>query len=62
MAEYFFNTRTKQVEEGRNSDWHDLMGPYPSREAASKALDTARERTEKWDEQDEAWDERGERS
>ena len=37
MSEYWFNTRTKQVEEGRQSDYTDLMGPYPTRAEAEAA-------------------------
>jgi hypothetical protein len=54
MGDYWFNTRTRQVEEGHQSDWTDLLGPYESREQAERALDTARERTEKWDAQERA--------
>lgn len=55
MAEFFYNIRTKQVEEGRLSDWSDLMGPYPTREDAQRALETARENTERWDEEERRW-------
>lgn len=54
MGDYWFNTRTRQVEEGHQSDWTDLLGPYDTREQAERALDTARERTEKWDAQERA--------
>ncbi|MFZ5870571.1 MAG: SPOR domain-containing protein [Actinomycetota bacterium] len=60
MAEFWFNTKTRQVEEGHISDWTNLMGPYPTREAAERALETARERTERWDEEDRRWEEWGE--
>ena len=50
---FYFNTETHQVEEGRQSDYTKLMGPYPTREAASQALETARRRNQSWDEQDE---------
>lgn len=50
--EFYFNTRTHAVEEGRHSDWQDLMGPYPSRDAAEHALEAAARRTAAWDEQD----------
>ncbi|WP_019136890.1 hypothetical protein [Cellulomonas massiliensis] len=53
-GEFWFNTETHEVEEGRRSDWTSVMGPYPSREAAEKALQTAKSRNEKWDEEDEA--------
>lgn len=56
MTEYWFNTRTRQVEEGHQSDWSDLLGPYPTREEAARALETARERTERWDEEDRRWE------
>jgi len=55
MAEYWFNTKTRQVEEGHQSDWSNLMGPYPSAEAAANALATAKEKTERWDAEDKAW-------
>jgi hypothetical protein len=53
-GEFWFNTETHEVEEGRRSDWTSVMGPYPTREAAQKALETAKARNEKWDEEDEA--------
>ncbi len=55
MGEFWFNIATKQVEEGHQSDSRDLMGPYPTREEAENALETARERTEQWDREDEEW-------
>jgi hypothetical protein len=33
------------------------MGPYASEAEASNALQTARERTEKWDAEDRKWEE-----
>lgn len=57
MREFYFNIRTHQVEEGRQSDWSELMGPYPTREAAEHALETARENTERWDEEERRWQE-----
>jgi hypothetical protein len=50
---FYFNIETHQVEEGRQSDYTKLMGPYPTREAATQALETARRRNQSWDEQDE---------
>jgi len=46
---FYYNLKTGQVEEGRQSPWTDLMGPYPTREAAEHALETARARTQAWD-------------
>ncbi|HEV7171463.1 methionine aminopeptidase [Pedococcus sp.] len=55
---YWYNLTTGQVEsEDNKSQSDDLMGPYDSQAEASKALDTARQRTEAWDEEDKAWDE-----
>jgi SPOR domain len=53
VTEYFYNTRTNQVEEGRQSDWSQLMGPYATREEAAQALEKARARNDAWDAQDE---------
>ncbi|WP_336922358.1 SPOR domain-containing protein [Aquipuribacter sp. SD81] len=58
-TEFWFNTRTKQVEEGRQSHYTDLIGPYPTREAAAAALETAAARNERWDDEDDRWDRGG---
>jgi hypothetical protein len=50
---FWFNIETHEVEEGRQSDWTKLMGPYPTREDATHALEKARKRNQDWDEQDE---------
>ena len=55
MPEFWFNTKTGQVEEGRQSDWSHVLGPYPTREAAAKALETAHTRSEAWDREDREW-------
>ncbi len=50
---YWYNISTGQVEEdSRHSRKDDLMGPYPTAEEAAAALETARKRTEAWDEED----------
>ncbi len=55
---YWFNVSSGQVESDDNkSQSDDLMGPYDSQEEAANALQTARERTEKWDAEDKAWEE-----
>jgi hypothetical protein len=51
-TEYWFNTETNEVEEGRRSDWSKLMGPYPSRDEAQHALEKAQARTQAWDKED----------
>ncbi len=37
----------------------DMLGPYATKEEASQALETAHEKTEKWDAEDREWDNRG---
>lgn len=60
---YWFNLRTRQVEEHNDplrARGADLMGPYDTRADAEQALETARNRTEAWDEEDrkeEEWEE-----
>lgn len=55
---FWYNVDTKQVEtdDNRSRD-ANVMGPYDSEAEARGALDTAREKTEKWDEEDREWDE-----
>ena len=36
--EFWYNTRTGQVEQGAQSDWSQLLGPYGSREEAEGAM------------------------
>ena len=56
QTQFWFNTRTGQVETDEDKgQGKDLMGPYPSREEAARALDTAQRRTEAWDEEDRRW-------
>lgn len=55
---FWYNVSTGQVEQDGDTRPKDgLMGPYETREQAEAALQTARERTERWDAQDREWDE-----
>ena len=54
--QFYYNVATHQVEEGRISDWSSLMGPYPTREAAQKALETAAARAQRWQAEEEEED------
>lgn len=55
-TEYWFNVRTGQVQTNYDKgQGKDLMGPYPTRDAAARALSTAAARTESWDEDDRRW-------
>ena len=57
---YWYNIASGQVETDSNkSQSDDLMGPYDSQAEAANALETARKRTDTWDQQDREWDERG---
>lgn len=50
---YWFNIATGRVESEENrSQGADLMGPYATESEAAAALETARQKTEKWDEED----------
>ncbi|THJ67531.1 SPOR domain-containing protein [Arthrobacter echini] len=49
MSEYWYNVRTREVEEDRQSDWKQLIGPYPTRAEAENALQKVQERNEAWD-------------
>lgn len=54
---WWFNVDTGQVEsEATRSRDANVLGPYDSEEAASRALETARANTERWDAEDRAWD------
>jgi len=54
--QFFYNVSTGKVEELANrGQSKDLLGPYPTREAAAAALETARAKTEAWDEEDRRW-------
>ncbi|WP_062072037.1 hypothetical protein [Demequina sediminicola] len=54
-GEYYYNINTGEVEEGRVSSWESRMGPYATREEAAQALETARKRTDAWDDADKEW-------
>ncbi|MFV0287709.1 MAG: SPOR domain-containing protein [Demequina sp.] len=54
-TEFWFNTKTREVEEGKRSSWENLMGPYATRAEAEKALEQAAKRTDDWDAQDDRW-------
>jgi hypothetical protein len=54
-AEFWVDLATGAVEQGRQSPGSRRMGPYPTREAAQHAFDTAAARNEAWDEADRQW-------
>lgn len=58
---FWYNVDTGQVETDENrSRGAEVMGPYQSEAEARQALELARARTEKWDEEDREWEHRNE--
>lgn len=53
MSEYWYNVVSHQVEEGPQSDWSKLLGPYASRAEAEQAVAQVQANNERWDEADE---------
>ena len=54
---YWYNVETGKVEtDETKGQGDDLMGPYDTEDDASRALETARRKTERWDEEDGAWE------
>jgi len=58
---YWYNVVTGKVEtDETRSRGEQVMGPYETEQEARNALETARARNEKWDEQDDEWEHRNE--
>ena len=56
QPQFWFNTRTGQVETDENKGQSkDLLGPYATEAEAARRSSTARRRTEAWDEEDRRW-------
>lgn len=56
---FWYNVDTGLVEtDETRSRGAEILGPYPTEEAAQRALQTAREKTERWDEEDRDWKQR----
>jgi len=53
--EFWVDLASGEVQQGRQGLGANRMGPYPTREAAQHAFDTARARNEAWDEEDRRW-------
>jgi hypothetical protein len=49
---WWFCLKHKTVERDPGCPGRERLGPYPTREEAEHALETARRRTEEWDAQD----------
>lgn len=48
MAEFWYNTRTGEVEEGRLSPSVDRAGPFETAEEAARAPEIIAERSRRW--------------
>jgi hypothetical protein len=48
LTEWFYNNKTGEVEEGRQSIGTDLDGPFATREEAARAPEIIAERARKW--------------
>lgn len=58
-TQFYFNLTTGTVEEGQQSPGTELMGPYATREEASRALQIAADRNKAWDEENAEWEGEG---
>jgi len=57
---YWYNLDTKSVEtDDTRGQGANVMGPYATEAEASQALEIARAKNERWDDEDREWDERG---
>ena len=52
MSEWYYNNKTGEVEEGKQSLGVDRDGPYASREEAERAPQIAQERAAAWNAED----------
>jgi hypothetical protein len=55
-TEFWFNTKTHEVEEGKVSPAVDRAGPYATREEAARAIETIKARNAALDAEDAADD------
>lgn len=55
MDPWWYNLRTKQVEQGAGSPNAERFGPYETKEQAENAMALAAERNEHWTEEDKKW-------
>lgn len=53
--QWYYNSRTKEVEYGKISPYSERMGPYGSREEAEKAVEIAAKRNQVWEAENKLW-------
>ena len=57
---FWYNVDTGAIETDDNrSRGANILGPYPTQEAAEHALETAHAKTEQWDQEGMEWDGKG---
>lgn len=56
MTEWWFNTKTQEVEEGPQSLWADRVGPFATQEEAARANEIIAARSREWASEDAAED------
>lgn len=49
---WWYNIHTGAIEHGRVSPGPDRLGPFTTKEQATRALDIVKERARKWEEED----------
>jgi hypothetical protein len=47
-GQWWYNTKTGQVERESDAPWTDRIGPYATREEAAGAMDRVRENSRRW--------------
>ncbi|ALB03327.1 hypothetical protein [Kocuria palustris] len=52
IMEYWYNLSSGQIEQGQQSDYSQLLGPYASEAEARRALETAAAKSKAWDEKE----------
>lgn len=50
--DYWYNIETGQVEEGAQSSWKHLLGPYSSYGEAAQAMERVKANNEAWEDED----------
>ena len=53
---WWYNLLTNKVEEGPGAPKSERLGPFETEDAAANALENARARNEKWDQENATWD------
>ncbi|HEY1531964.1 MAG TPA: methionine aminopeptidase [Galbitalea sp.] len=52
MTEWYYNIKTGEVEEGKQSLASDLDGPFATRDEAARAPEIIAERSRQWESED----------